>query len=298
MLFRIVPLLTFGALVVDYLLAPSLYNASTLWATGTLLVLTLRATAKTDLLTRNEALAFRQAWRLTGFALFHIAFVLLGRVLVTELQAASLSYSISSSAIALTKFLVLLPTMVLLPLALWRRVAQVFRAELLASLVVLISFFPQRLFVTLWPWYSQILGRVAYSLSILFVPNLVCVAGPVPRLVGPMLDVSIVFGCSGIDGVRLFQALFALVATLEWKWLDKRRALIAYLAGIAAVVVANSVRISLLVILGNRGLTKWVTRQHGNVGWVFFAMTFLAFLWIAYDWMVCGEAPLNNHDCH
>jgi exosortase/archaeosortase family protein len=296
--FCIVLLLTCAALVLDYSLAPSLYNGSTLWATGTLLILALRSKAKTDLLTLNEAVTSRHGWRLTLFALFHLAFVLLARILAPELQAASSSYSISSSAIALTKFLVLLPTIVLLPPTLWRRVAQVFRPELLASLVVLATFFPQRLFATLWPWYSQILGRVVYSLGALFVPSLTYVVGPIPSLVGPKLDVSIIFQCSGIDGVKLFQPLFGLVAFVEWKWIDKRRALIAYLAGLCAVLAANSLRISLLVILGNRGLTTWVTRYHGDLGWVVFTLTFLAFLWIAYDWMLSSETASNEHNCH
>src|SRR5262249_17977036 len=88
------------------------------------------------------------------------------------------------------------------------------------------------------------------------------------------------------DGIRLFQSLFVLVAAVDWKWFDKSRALIAYFAGVAAVVVANCLRISLLVILGNRDLTNWVIRQHGNAGWVVFTMAFLGFLWFAYPWIL------------
>ena len=173
-----------------------------------------------------------------------------------------------------------------------------FCPELLAAIVVLLTFFPQRLLTMLWPWYSQTLGRAAYALAALFVPNLICVAGPIPTLAGPKLDVAIMYECSGIDGVCLFQALFALVAAVDWRSLNKSRVLIAYFAGITTMLVANFLRISLLAILGNRGLTTWIVRQHGNFGWTVFTLTFLAFLWISYEWMLSTETVPNGHDCH
>jgi exosortase/archaeosortase family protein len=295
--FCIILLNTFVALVLDYLLAPSLYNGSTLWATGALFVLTWGGKKQAASLTSGEVSAVTQTWRFLLFALFHIAFIFVGRALAPGLHTASLSYTLSSGLLALTKLLALLPTVVLLPLALWRRVAKALRPELLASLVVLLTFFPQRMFATFWPWYSQILGYAAYSVARLFVPNLVCVTGPVPALIGPRLDVSIILPCSGIDGVRLFDLLFGVIVAVEWKWLDKGRALLAYLVGIATVLMANAVRISLLVILGNRGLSKWVVRQHVNIGWAVFSLAFLAFLWIAYDWMLRSETlPKAGHD--
>jgi exosortase/archaeosortase family protein len=284
--FCLVLLLTFGALAIDYLLAPSLYNGSTLWATGALFVLTLRGKEEGDSRGSNEAFALGRAWRFLLFALLHLALVPAGLALASVLQTASLSYTLSSGAMALAKFIVLLPTVVLLPLGLWRRVIRAFRPEVLAFLVVLLTFFPRRIFATLWPWYSQLLGRTVLGVAGLFVPNLFYKGAPIPTFVGPELDISIIFACSGIEGVSLFDSLFALVVAVEWKWLNKGRALIAYLVGFATVLTANALRISLLVILGNRGFADWVRRQHVEAGWVFFVVTFLAFLSVAYNWML------------
>lgn len=279
-------LLTFCAIALDYLAAPSLYNGSTLWAVGAFVVLTLRGNKKEDYAQGlRQAFGSQLAWRLPLFALLHSALVLAGRAWATELHAASLNYTFSSGGIALLKFLVLVPTAVLLPLAVWRRATRAFRPEMLASLVVLLTFFPHRIFATVWPWYSQWLGHIVYDIARMSVPGLGYSGAPIPTLVGPELDVFLIFGCSGIESVRLFDFLFGLVVAVEWKWLNKSRALLAYFAGLATVLMANVLRISLLVILGNRGFAKWVTQQHIDAGWVFFAMVFLAFLWVTYNWM-------------
>ncbi len=71
-----------------------------------------------------------------------------------------------------------------------------------------------------------------------------------PIIHGADLDVTIRLAGSGISGIELFDHLFAFVALLDWKRLPKGRALIAYLAGIAAMFVANGLRIASFVILG------------------------------------------------
>ncbi len=281
----VVLLLTFAALTADYLFAPSLYNGSTLWSVGVLFVLIVRGKEDTGLRGAIDVLRLERT-RLAFFVLLHLVFVVVGRALGSLLHTASLTYTISADATALTKWLVLTPTLVLLPLSSWRQLARSFPSELAASGIVFFTFFPHRLMETLWPWYSQLLGRIACVVAGAFVPNLVCHTGSIPTLAGPKLHVSIILACSGIDSIRLFQLLFAVIVVLDWQRLNRCRVLIAYLLGIATTVMANVLRISLLVILGNRGFEEWIMRQHVNAGWAVFSVAFLAFLSLTYNWML------------
>lgn len=230
-----------------------------------------------------------RSWRLLLFAFLHISFVLVGRTWASSLHAASLTYTASGGATALLKFLILLPTILLLPPATWTGIIRTFRSELVASGVVFFTFFPHRIFETIWPWYSHVLGIAVCGVTRWFVPSLVCSAGITPSFSGPKLEVSIIFACSGLDSLRLFQLLFGLIVAIEWKRLKKGRALIAYFAGLAMTLIANLLRISLLVILGNRGFTEWIMRQHVNAGWAVFTVAFLMFLTVSYNWMLETE---------
>jgi hypothetical protein len=58
--------------------------------------------------------------------------------------------------------------------------------------------------------------------------------------------VIILSACSRISGIDLFDYWFAFVALPDWKRPRKGRAWIAYLAGIAAMFVANGLRIASL----------------------------------------------------
>lgn len=286
--FCVVLLLTSGALAIDYLLAPSLYNGSTLWACGGLLVLVLRGKKGGNYGDSKEPLVTERVLRFPMFVFLHVAFVVAGHALASLLRGASLSYTLTATATALTKFLVLLPTFILFPLAIWRRVARAFRSELVACMIVLFTFFPYRIFETLWPWYSQILAHSVASIASWLVPNLVYRAGAIPMFAGPALKVSIVFACSGVESIRLFDLLFALVVAVEWRSLNKLKTLIAYLVGVVATLMANALRITLFVILGNRGSAHFVMRHHIYAGRVFFSVVFFGFLSLAYSWMFVG----------
>lgn len=270
------------------MLAPSLYDGSTLWATGALLILIFRGREKGDFQDGKEVFFLEGVRRFALFAALHTSLILAAHALAYVLHAASLSFTLTSAAIALTKFLVLLPTFILLPPAIWRRVARAFLPELLACLIVLVTFFPYRIFEMLWPWYSQSMGRTVCSVTSSFISNLVCTSGTIPTLAGPKLEVSIIFACSGIESICLFDLLFGVVVALEWNRCNKGRTLIAYLLGLAVTLIANALRISLLVILGNRGWAEWVMRHHIYASRAFFPLVFFAFLSVTYDWMLGG----------
>lgn len=214
--------------------------------------------------------------RLLLFAALHAALLLLCRSFA----------SVPGMLLSLARLAVLLPALVLFPLRSWRPVARRYRAELLASLVVFFTFFPVHVMEAAWPWYSRWLGHLVYQGSLPFVAGLRYLGGADPIISGPALDLQIVVGCSGIEGVSLFDLLFGLVVLIEWNRLIKARAFACYAAGIAAFLAANVVRIILLVVLGNRLTPEIATGHfHKNAGWVFFVLVFLGILRLTYNWM-------------
>ena len=60
----------------------------------------------------------------------------------------------------------------------------------------------------------------------------------------------------------------------------------AYFGGLAAMLIANVLRITLLFALGNTSLQKPVLDYHLTGGWILFTLAFIAYLSIAYRWML------------
>lgn len=278
------------AVLVDNWAAPAVHNQSPFWALGFLLALILRRQPREDPV-EGTGTTLNWAWpRAALFVLLHAGIVLLGRSASETLVQAASQPTLGSGAIASLKLLVLLPTLALFPPLAWRPLARKYAAELITAGIVLLTWNPSRLFETVWPSYSAYLGRFVYALGGLFVAGLGYVPGAIPTLIGPKLDVSILFACSGLNGVKLFQILFGVMLLVDWNRLKKMRALAAYFAGLVAMLVANALRIALLVVLGNRVSADLVVRFHIDAGWVFFTSTFLVFLVISYRWLL-GSSP-------
>ena len=282
----LVLLLTLAAIAADQLAAPILYSTSPLWGTLACLLLIWRRGGTS--LSSDEIIGSRplSAARIAAFVAAHIALVLGARALSLELQPVAGALSLWGALFAGLKLSVLLPTLLLLPLAKWRLAAQNYRSEFIAALVVLFTYFPRRAFDSLWPWHGQILGRFVFFLAGLLVPGLGYVSTLTPTLTGRQLDVTILSACSGINGIELFQTLFGLIAVCDWNRLRKGRALFGYFAGLAFMLLGNALRITSLVVLGNHGLSELVSRFHISAGWIFFSLVFLVYLGISYRWML------------
>src|SRR5216684_3515390 len=100
--------------------------------------------------------------------------------------------------------------------------------------------------------------------------------------------------------VKLFDYLFAFVAFLDWNRLRKGRALLAYFAGIAVILLGNALRITSMVVLGNHGFANFVARFHLSAGWIFFTLVFLAYLALIYRSLLSSavaEPPSNSGAC-
>jgi len=271
-------LLTVGAVAADQFAARSLSSSSPLWATGACLALVWRqgGTAPQQ---ATEGFDLRFFWpRVAAFSVAHAAIVLIARASDGALAPLTSTDTSAGWMIAALKLSVLFPTLLLIPLSQWRALSRVYAAEGIAALVVLFTFLPHRIFVHIWPWYGQILGKFVFAITRLFVPGLTYSGALMPTLHGPDLDVTILFSCSGISGITLFDCLFAFVVFLDWNRLRKGRAVLAYFLGIAVMLLGNALRIASLVIAGNRGFAESVSRFHLSAGWMFFSVVFLAYL--------------------
>jgi exosortase/archaeosortase family protein len=221
-----------------------------------------------------------------AFLAVHGAIVLVARSMSGTIQASADATSVQGTLVAAGKLCVLGPTVILFPMATWKRVVHLYFPEAIAGLVVLLTFFPSRALQSMWPWYGQGLGRFVHLLARLFVPKLGYLADANPTLDGLDLDVTIVPECSGINGLELFDYLFAFVALVDWNRLRKNRALLGYFAGLLAMLFGNAIRITSFVVLGNRGFAESVSRFHISAGWIFFSAVFLVYLSITYGWML------------
>jgi len=131
-----------------------------------------------------------------------------------------------------------------------------------------------------------LLGSFVYHAAHPFLPTLKYAGGVQPLIVGPSLDVRIIFECTGADGVNLFDWLFGFVLLVEWGRCNKLRALISYAGGVAAILAANALRIILMVLVGNLISADWVMRVHLYAGSLFFSGVFLVYLIFAYPFMI------------
>jgi exosortase/archaeosortase family protein len=278
--------LTLLAVSADQFAAPILYSSSPLWATATYLLLVWRRGKLNSSAADSPLELSLPIWRLTAFLAAHGVLVLAARLLSGTFQGASGAMTLQGTLVATSKLCVLAPTILLFPLAAWRKVASTYSPEAIASLVVLFTFFPSRALGSSWPWYGQLLGRSVHRLAGIFVPGLAYLANSNPTLDGPQLDVTIVPECSGINGLELFDYLFGMVMFLDWNRLRKDRALTAYFVGLFAMLLGNAIRIISFVVLGNHGFAESISRFHVSAGWIFFSAVFLAYLTLTYGWML------------
>jgi len=286
-------LLALAAAVADQFVVPALFSTAPLCALLACLVLATRSHGDALTSLPSPSAPYPVAWRVLGFFAAHAALIWIVYRLDASVSRASGALNGVGWAFLLVKFAVLAPMLVLLPWRTWRYLARTYAAEFAAAAVVLVTFFPRRVMEALWPVYGQFVGRCVHLLGWPLVSNLGYVKALYPTLTGPSLDVTILLSCSGINGIELFDALFALVVFCEWPRLNKRRTLAAYFIGVVAMTLGNILRITSFVVLGNHGFADFIARFHVNAGWLFFSLVFLFFLSSTYRWMLT-PSPANR----
>jgi exosortase/archaeosortase family protein len=275
-------LLTLGSIAADQIVAPILYSSSPLWAAATGLLLIWRRGQPIFGPTPTQWTFSFSHSRIVLFAAAHILLVLCVWALISTFRPVAGGLTLAGWLVAAMKLSVFAPTILLLPISQWRPLARLHFSEIVAALVVLFTFFPGRILDTLWPLYGQALGRFVFYLAKIFVPSLTYIKAFTPMLSGPDLDVTILPSCSGINGIELFDYLFAFVVLIDWRRLRKGPTLLAYLGGLAAILLGNALRITSFVVLGNHGFAYVVERFHISAGWIFFSFVFLAYLSVIY----------------
>lgn len=281
--------ITIATLVAVILLRPELSNVTPPLACSLLVWLVIQRVSSTRHLENSVTVGLLSpVTRSRVFFFFALEFAIFAWI--RHVRPGNLS-GMPATSFAILRYLVLAPPFVLMPLPFWVRFYKRYRAECLAAAIGLLTFYPYRLFAFAWPWYSRALGEVVYLLAHPFVPSIHLLFGTTPTLVGPGLDVSIIFACGGLEAIKLFQAIFALGLVLDWNALNHTRLIVAYFAGLAVTMVTNAIRIALLVIAGNRFSPDLVARYHLDAGWVFFALVFAALVLLTFAWLRSSGLP-------
>ncbi len=276
-------------LSIDFFLAPALRNTSFFLATALFFALVVRHLSLQPVdKTIDKTQSAVSPLRLTIFCFLHLPLIALANLLGSRDAVYDPSYS--GLLLAAAKVLVFLPTAVLLTRQTRQSLLRQFRPELIASGIALLTYFPFRLFFAAWSFYSTLLAHSVQFLAGLFVTGLVYVPGTNPTITGPVLDVHILFGCSGLDGMRLFQILFFLLLVCDWDRMRRWRTLTGYAAGLSAILLANAMRIAAMVVIGNRISADLVMRYHLEAGWVYVTAVFLLFLLLSYRWLLATNA--------
>ncbi len=267
------------AIYIDYLFAPALNVATPPLVCGLIVVLLLRSRSAETPEQGGGNSGVITGPRLAGFLLLHG-----GLIGITSLAMAGL-FSRFNPLLSAAKYLVLAPAFLLLPWPVWKGSVRTHRAAYIAAALALLTLYPHRIFMLAWPWYSQVLGRAVYALSQSFVFGLQYVSHPDPRLLAEGLNVTIVFGCSGLRAIGMFQIVFAIILLLDWPKINRRRALLGYFSGLAMMLAANVLRIVLVVVIGNHFAPELVARYHMAAGWVFFGGVVAAGAWSGFGWL-------------
>jgi exosortase/archaeosortase family protein len=272
-------------LSLDFLLAPALRNTSFLIATALFFCLVIRRLSVHCI---DETPTPLSPHRLTIFCFLHLLLIALFNWAGSRVALYDASHR--GLPLAAAKMLVFLPTALLVTKQIRHSLLQQFRPELFASGLALLTYFPFRIFVAAWPVYSKLLAQTVHFLAAIFVTGLGYVPGASPTITGPTLDVHILFGCSGLDGLRLFQLLFSLLLVCDWDRLRRWRTLTGYAAGLAAMLLANAMRIAAMVVIGNRISADLVVRYHLQAGWIYVTTVFLLLLLVSYRWLLAIDA--------
>lgn len=273
-------------LFLDHLCVPAVANIKPALTSAFLFALLLRGFSRTKT-TAHFGLVIKR-WRVAMFCSCHLALILvtwiLGRLGLLDTRFVALPIPL-----AVLKYLILLPTIVLLPAEAWYRFERLYRAEWMAAMIAILTFRPSRICALLWPRYSVLLARSIYALAAPFVSGLRYVGAEFPTLKGPALDTTITFACGGLLIVELFQWLFAIIAIVDWNRLRRGRTLVAYFMGICLLLLANVFRIALLVIAGNRFSADLVVSQHLPASWFVIAVALVIYVLLVYPWMLHEE---------
>jgi exosortase/archaeosortase family protein len=136
---------------------------------------------------------------------------------------------------------------------------------------------------SLWPYFSLVVLKVV-SFLLKFVGNVNVINSN--TLIYDGFAAQIAEACSGIYSIFIFTGLYLFAVFLDWKIMNKKKAIIAFVPAIIGAFLANILRVFLLMVVGAH-----VSREvalglyHSYAGMLFFLGYFLIFWLIFYKWM-------------
>jgi exosortase/archaeosortase family protein len=163
-----------------------------------------------------------------------------------------------------------------------------YKKEILWFCILSIVFFFLMLLVqNLWTVFSGVISKILYYIFSLFFNNVTyrpyVVSFTMQEGGGPLLGINsfrAIVGkpCSGIDSFLLFTSLYALIFIMDYKKLNKTKAIVTFVVGAIGMFLVNLIRIFLLFIVGAYIDAKFaVGLFHTNVGWILFIIYFFVF---------------------
>ncbi len=139
------------------------------------------------------------------------------------------------------------------------------------------------------PLWMLLCGSVAWSLAALLgwtglYPVYSHPAGQLPSVGTDQFSIVVHSRCSGIEGMTTFLIAFAVMAVLNRKTLDVKRALAAMIAGTGIMYIANVLRIYILILIGHSfGERYAVDLWHTQGSLIFYTIVIIVLLNILRD---------------
>ena len=181
-----------------------------------------------------------------------------------------------------------------IPIGIWSRMA---RSNgylwLWAFTAVLIACVVGNSMRSLWPWTAFVTFRIARQLLSLFAPKVVSDIATM-TLGTPGFSVEIAPQCSGLEGVGLMLAFGILWLAVFRRECRFPRALLLLPVGALLIFFLNSVRIAVLILIGNAGAERIALGGfHSQAGWIIFNVVALGFSMAAVQipWIRTADAP-------
>lgn len=170
---------------------------------------------------------------------------------------------------------------------------QKFKKQLIAAVVLFVALnILTEIFLNGWQFLSETTTSiVAFLLSLQF-PDTSVVVNPDFYPEGPVLSfkdftVGIFKGCSGIESLIMFTFFFFLVAALDFKRLNKSRAIVLYLLGTIVMYLITVIRVWLILLSGYYfGVEIMKNLVHSYISMFLFIAYFVVFWKLSWKWLL------------
>jgi exosortase E/protease (VPEID-CTERM system) len=222
-------------------------------------------------------------WALAQVGAFALFVLATGRVLGDSTRSSAVEPLDLLTWLATGAMTVGLWAAAMVPPAGWPRLVRRGRGILLAGVVVAVVALPAALlFQSEWDDLSRPTLWVSSHLVQLFASDAVC--DPETRTLGTTaFRVTVAPHCSGYEGMGLIAAYLGAYLWVFRRDLRFPRALLLLPLGIAAVWVANAVRIAALVLIGDRVSPQLALGGfHSQAGWIGFSAVALGLVGVSH----------------